>query len=71
MCISAPKVKIPKTPPPAQLQMTQLPKDMTQNRDSARNKLRRRGLMASIFTSPRGLTTAPTVTGGGGGYTGG
>ena len=72
MCMfKPPKISVPKTPPAAQMQAQQLPKDMTQGRDQDRNKLRRRGLWASVFTSPQGITSAPTVTGGGGSVTGG
>jgi len=63
--------KIPKTPPAAQMQAMQVPKDMAQNRDNMRNKLRRRGMWASVFTGPAGIGTAPTVTGSGGSVTGG
>ena len=70
MCLfSAPKV--PKVPAPAQMQAMQTPKDLMANRNGANNRLRRRGMWASIFTSPQGVTTAPTVTGGGGSVTGG
>lgn len=67
MCMFAPKIKPP--PPPAQLQAMQAPKDLTQA--SSRDKLRRRGLFASIFTGPQGITAPPSVTGTGGGLTGG
>lgn len=70
MCVfKAPK--IPKQPAPAQMQAMQVPKDMTQGRDDARARLRRRGLYASIFTSPQGIAGAPTVTGSGASFTGG
>lgn len=69
MCLSAPKIKAP--PPPAQLQMTQAPKDLLNPNGTNRDKLRRRGLWASIFTGPQGITAAPSVTGTGGGVTGG
>jgi hypothetical protein len=68
VCIGAPK--IPKTPPPAQYQQMQVPKDMMGSK-SAFAQRRRRGLWASIFTSPQGVTGAPTVTGSGSGVTGG
>jgi hypothetical protein len=68
MCISAPK--IPPPVPPAQFQAMQAPKDLTQTKgDLLRN--RRRGMFASIFTGPQGITGSPTVTGSGGGLTGG
>jgi hypothetical protein len=63
--------KAPKAPPPpAQMQSMQTPKDMVSGSDSQR-RLRRRGLFASIFTSPQGITTAPMVTGTGASPTGG
>lgn len=69
MCLfSAPK--IPKTPPPAQMQQMQMPKDMVRNRADGQSRLRRRGMWASIFTSPGGITAAPTTTGGSGSVTG-
>lgn len=67
MCIGAPK--IPKTPPPAQFQQMQAPKDLTNVRGSTSR--RRRGLWASVFTGPAGVTSSPVVTGSGGGVTGG
>jgi hypothetical protein len=63
--------KIPKQPAPAQLQAMQAPKDITQGRDDARARLRRRGLYASIMTSPQGIAGLPTVTGTGASVTGG
>ena len=70
MCVfKAPK--IPKQPAPAQMQAMQAPKDAIQGRDDARLKLRRRGLYASIFTSPQGVGGAPMVTGSTGSVTGG
>jgi hypothetical protein len=54
---------------PAQFQAMQAPKDLTPNKDASLN--RRRGFFASIFTGPQGITAAPTVTGSGGGLTGG
>lgn len=68
MCIGAPKIKAP--PPPAQFQQMQAPKDFTDPRNN-RSKLRRRGMWASVFTGPQGISAAPTVTGGVGGVTGG
>jgi hypothetical protein len=62
--------KIPKTPPPAQMQSMQVPKDMV-GRDGNRMRLRRRGMWASVFTSPQGVTGMPAVTGSSGGTTGG
>lgn len=69
MCIGAPSV--PKQPPAAQMQAMQAPKDMTQGQQSAKLLMRRRGLWASIFTSPSGIAGPPTVTGTSGGVTGG
>lgn len=69
MCLSAPK--IPKPAAPAQFQTMQAPKDMTSPGSNAKAMLRRRGMWASIFTGPQGITSAPNVTGTGGGVTGG
>lgn len=69
MCIGAPKVQ--QTPPAAERQAMQLPKDATNPRGDALSLRRRRGLWASIFTSPQGVTGAPNVTGTSGGVTGG
>lgn len=66
MC-SAPK--IPRTPPPAQFQQMQAPKDTTQFRNG--RSLRRRGFWASVMTGPQGIARGPTVTGTGGGSIGG
>lgn len=71
MCMSAPKVDIPKTPPPTQFQAMQSPKDFINPESRNKDKMRRRGLWASIFTSPSGLKAAPIVTGSVGGTTGG
>lgn len=72
MCIGSPSVKVPKSPPAAERQALQLPKELV---DPNKSKMmrRRRGMWASIFTSPQGVTGAPTVTGAGAGssYTGG
>jgi hypothetical protein len=68
MCIGAPKV--PKTPPAVERQAMQLPKDALDPRN-AKSMRRRRGMFASIFTSPQGVTAAPTVTGAGSSITGG
>jgi hypothetical protein len=68
MCIGAPKV--PKTPPAAERQPMQVPKDM-QDQGTARALRRRRGLWASIFTSAQGAAGVPLVTGSSGGLTGG
>jgi len=69
MCVfKAPKIPTP--PEPAQMQATQLPKDLIQGKDSRRQMMRRRGLWSSIFTSPQGVTGAPTTTGGSGSVTG-
>jgi hypothetical protein len=70
MCMfKAPKV--PKQPPPAQMQAMQAPKDMTQMGKDGRALRRRRGMWASIMTSPQGISGAPNVTGMSGGVTGG
>ncbi len=69
MCIGAPKITPP--PPPAQFQAMQAPKDFTDPRTQNKDMIRRRGLWASIFTSPQGAPGAPVVTGSGGGTTGG
>lgn len=69
MCMFKPK--IPKVPPPAQYQSMQAPKDFTNASKNGSAMRRRRGMWASIFTSPQGVTTAPTVTGMGSGVTGG
>lgn len=69
MCMFKPKV--PKTPPPAQYQTMQTPKDMVNSGRDSRLRLRRRGMWASVFTSPQGVSGAPTVTGMSGGVTGG
>jgi hypothetical protein len=69
MCIGAPKP--PTIPPAAERQAMQQPKDAANGGSQALNVRRRRGLWASIFTSPQGVTTAPVVTGTGGGITGG
>jgi hypothetical protein len=70
MCfVSAPKITPP--PPPAQLQAMQAPKDMMQDPRDGSSKIRRRGLWASVFTGPQGISAAPKVTGTGGGLTGG
>jgi hypothetical protein len=69
MCIGAPKP--PTVPPTAERQAQQLPKDATMPNDKALAMRRRRGLWASIFTSPQGVTGAPVVTGTSGGITGG
>lgn len=68
MCIGGPK--IPKTPPAAERQPMQVPKDMIDPKTGLAMR-RRRGLWASIFTSPQGVAKAPTVTGSSGGMTGG
>lgn len=70
MCMfSAPK--IPATPPPAQYQQMQNPKDMIQDPRHARGLHSRRGMFASVFTSPIGVSSAPKVTGSTGGLSGG
>lgn len=68
MCIGLPKA--PKVPIAPERQAMQQPKDL-QGETSARNQRSRRGLWASIFTSPAGLSGPPTVTGTGGSITGG
>jgi hypothetical protein len=67
--VAAPKIAPP--PPPAQLQTVQNPKDLMQDPRDGSSKIRRRGLWASVFTGPSGLMSAPSVTGSGGGITGG
>jgi hypothetical protein len=69
MCIGAPKP--PKVPPAAERQAMQVPKDASNAINNASAMRRRRGLWASIFTSPQGVTGAPVVTGTSGGITGG
>jgi hypothetical protein len=70
MCLfKAPK--IPKTPPPAQMQSMQAPKDMINNKHGSMSRLRRRGMWASVMTGPSGVSGPPTVTGAGGSVTGG
>lgn len=67
MCIfKAPKV--PKQPQAAQTQPMLTPKEMPMDFD--RNRRRRRGMWANIFTSPSGTSGPPVITGGGGGMTG-
>lgn len=68
MCIGAPK--IPKTPPAAERQPMSAPRDSVDPKTGLAVR-RRRGLWASIFTSPQGVTGAPNVTGTSGGITGG
>jgi hypothetical protein len=69
MCVfSAPKV--PAQPQPAQMQATQLPKDLVQGKDNRRALMRRRGMWSSIFTSPQGVSGAPMTTGGSASMTG-
>jgi hypothetical protein len=53
------------------MQAMQAPKDMTNPNGVLRDKLRRRGMWASIFTGPQGVTAPPAVTGTSGGMTGG
>jgi hypothetical protein len=68
MCMfSPPKPKPP--PPPAQYQQMQVPKDMA-GRSGKGDRFRRRGMWSSVFTSPVGIPTRPSVTGGMGGLTG-
>lgn len=62
--------KVPAPVPPAQMQQMQNPKDLTQSRDNNRLRLRRRGMFASIMTSPQGVSGAPMTTGGGASVTG-
>lgn len=67
MCFSAPKIPAPV--PPAQFQAMQTPKDLTSPNN--KNLARRRGMWASIMTGPQGIAAPPSVTGTGGGLTGG
>jgi hypothetical protein len=69
MCIGAPKA--PTIPPGVERQAMQVPKDASSPNNRALAQRRRRGLWASIFTSPQGVTGTPTVTGTSGGITGG
>lgn len=62
--------KIPKTPPAAERQAMQAPRDTVDQKTGLAIR-RRRGMWASLFTSPQGITTAPTVTGTSSGMTGG
>jgi hypothetical protein len=62
--------KIPKTPPAAERQAMQAPRDAVDQRTGLAVR-RRRGMWASLFTSPQGVVGAPTVTGMSGGMTGG
>lgn len=62
MCV-LPKIKAPKIPPMVERQAVQTPKDAIQTRTSISAK-RRRGMWASIFTSPRGALGAPITTAG-------
>lgn len=66
MCMFSPKIPTP--PAPASFQPTQTPQDLTQGK-SAKDMIKRRGLWASIFTSPTGAG-APNTTGTTGGSTG-
>lgn len=68
MCIfSTPKM--PAVPTPATFQPMQTPKDLTQGK-TASEAMKRRGLFASIFTSPQGIAVTPMTTGTMGGATG-
>jgi len=67
MCVGKPKV--PKVPPAPERQAMQAPEQALGNKGL--NARRRRGLWASIFTSPQGVSGVPNVTGSGGGLTGG
>ena len=66
MCMSSPSPP----PPPPERQAMQSPKDDA-NRFAGLSAKRRRGMWASIFTSPQGVNGMPTVTGNTGGVTGG
>ena len=61
--------KFPKQVPGAERQAMQMPKEMAGN--TGAYKRRRRGMWASIFTSPAGIPSMPNVTGTSGGMTGG
>ncbi len=67
MCM--PKVSVPKTPPAVERQAVQTPQDPVDQRVGL-NARRRRGMWASIMTSPRGVLGAPSVTALGAGATG-
>ena len=69
MCFFSPP-KMPAPPQPATFQPTQTPKDLTQKGKSNRDMMRRRGMWASNFTGPQGITAAPMTTGTKGGSTG-
>jgi len=60
MCMFKPK--IPKQIPGAERQAMQVPKDMVDPKTGQAIR-RRRGLWASIFTSPQGISGPPTTTG--------
>lgn len=68
MCISMPKAPRP-PPPPAERQAMTNPKDIFSSQGLSAK--RRRGLYASVFTSPQGVSGPPAVTGSMGGTTGG
>ena len=71
MCVfKPPKISVPKATPPAQLQGVQMPKDLTNVNQRGQALRRRRGLWASIMTSPQGVTGAPMTTGGSASVTG-
>jgi len=55
-----PKPKIPKTPPPAERQAMQVPKDSAA---ALPNRKYRRGFWSAIMTSPQGAAGAPSTTG--------
>lgn len=56
-----PKPKIPKTPPPAERQAMQTPKDTANNGLPMRRY--RRGFWSAIMTSPSGVSGPPSTTG--------
>jgi len=60
---------MPPVPQPASFQPMQTPKDLTKGK-STQDMIRRRGLFASIFTSPQGIASSPMTTGTTGGSTG-
>lgn len=67
MCFGGPSIEAP--PPPAERQVEKAPK--YDEKVSGYNARRRRGMWASVFTGPQGITGAPTVTGSAASVTGG
>lgn len=63
--------KAPKIPPQVERQAMQVPQEWAGSRAGGLNARRRRGLWASIMTSPKGIAGPPTVTGVSSGLMGG